>query len=208
MGSKGADHKGRITLNVGGSDSLSSAAPAGGAGLLVHGPKTFGAPVVMMGEKLGFRFGSEDWRFTGVGAFIVGVEGHSCLVSWPMTRIADAGVNDERKFLEGASAADARKYMSRLASWTSLGPGDVFWLPYCHHVFTLAETHGACFVVLPCFDPALIARAPPKQWNVVAAGLRRDITDGQAREPVKNFGAQLLAFLNGVSLAAASSAGA
>lgn len=159
--------------------------------IVLHAPKSFGAPILMMSTKLGFRHAPEDWRFPGMGCLIQGVSGSTVVVTWAMDRVATTGTtpSDELKFLEGlpGGSAKARAYMQDKAHWVAVVEGDIVWVPFAHHVWLIAEHAESAVIAQPCFDPKLMEQCPDDQRMTATTAMTSIVEARQDKEPFSHF---------------------
>ena len=174
---------------------------AAGKTLDVASTNAFGAPSVFLSSPLGFRCAGYDFRYPGIGCYIVGLTGKTVVVSWPMSRAvaADESLLNELDFLEGMSggAAKAAEHMSSMAHWCSVSTGETVWVPYGHHVWLLAEpcVDRSSVIWMPIFSLALTRGIDAAVWAAIAKEIMEIHSTNSGFDPVKFYFAGLQKFL-------------
>ena len=86
-----------------------------------QGVESYASAVVFYSDEFGYRWGCEEYLFAGIGHFLIGLQGKSLVLFWPMadTLANKTGLADALSVMQQMPAGKASALVKN-AQWVAL----------------------------------------------------------------------------------------
>lgn len=152
------------------------------AQMLPEGLSSFGSAwILRQAEGVG-RYGPAEWPFMGVGGFLLGLSGTTCVMTWPVQWWVDLGVLPEQATsrLERFSASDFKDLVANApVNHAVLRAARAVWIPFGHAAVTvaMAPAGAASTLWLPFFSTTMVGQSPGATSQAVHDMMERFLRD-------------------------------